>query len=162
MVALLIAYLPTLYGAYNRREVEVGLVAVRAGVPPWGPDLLARTRVGVLITRTDLPSFYTQWERWVVDVAESHSSYPVLLRFRSATADSSWLVALLAVLDSAALYHAAAPQEAPVEARFCLRTGIGALRQLAVSQQIPFDPDPRPDAPIGLTRAEFEQGIDRL
>ena len=43
IVTLLIAYLPTLYGAFNRRETEVALLNARAGVPSWGPELLART-----------------------------------------------------------------------------------------------------------------------
>jgi hypothetical protein len=42
-VTLQIAYLPTLYAAFNRRETEVTLLNARAGVPSWGPELLART-----------------------------------------------------------------------------------------------------------------------
>ena len=38
VVALQIAYLPTLYGAFNRRETEVTLLGARAGHPPWGPS----------------------------------------------------------------------------------------------------------------------------
>ncbi len=43
VVALQIGYLPTLYAAFNRRETEVALLVSRAGVPSWGPELLART-----------------------------------------------------------------------------------------------------------------------
>ena len=43
IVALQIAYLPVLYAAFNRRETEVALLNARAGVPSWGPELLART-----------------------------------------------------------------------------------------------------------------------
>src|SRR5438067_3657052 len=81
VVALQIAYLPTLYAAFNRRETEVTLIGVRGGLPAWGPELLARSRF--TITTEELPDFYRQWERWAADVAESHSSYPILLRFRS-------------------------------------------------------------------------------
>jgi len=81
-VALQIGYLPTIYGAFNRRETEVTLLGVRAGVPPWGPEMLARTRVG-LQAEGDLDDVYKSWERWAADVAESHSNYPVLIRFRS-------------------------------------------------------------------------------
>ena len=42
-VALQIGYLPTLYSAFNRRETEVALLNARAGVPSWGPEVLART-----------------------------------------------------------------------------------------------------------------------
>ena len=43
IVALQIAYLPVLYVAFNRRETDVALLNARAGVPSWGPELLART-----------------------------------------------------------------------------------------------------------------------
>jgi hypothetical protein len=42
-VTLQIAYLPTLYPAFNRRETEVALLKARAGVPSWGPELRARS-----------------------------------------------------------------------------------------------------------------------
>ena len=46
-VALQIGYLPTLYAAFNRREALVTLLDSRAGVPSWGPELLARTHYGL-------------------------------------------------------------------------------------------------------------------
>lgn len=45
VVALQIAYLPTLYAAYNRRETEVTLLGPHAGLPAWGPELLARVQI---------------------------------------------------------------------------------------------------------------------
>jgi hypothetical protein len=160
VVALQIAYLPTLYSAFNRRETEVTLVAVRAGQPAWGPELLARSTF--TITTEDLPNFYRQWERWAADVAESHSSYPILLRFRSTHPLASWLIALLAVMDSAALLSAVAPDDLPIQGRLCLAMGFRCLRQLADTLGMPYEEDPRPDAGIALTRQEFDQGIDRL
>ena len=160
VVALQIAYLPTLYSAFNRRETEVTLIGVRAGLPAWGPELLARSRF--TITTQELPQFYRQWERWAAEVAESHSSYPILIRFRSPHPMASWLISLLAVMDSAALYSALAPGEVPIEARLCLAMGIRSLQQLARAIGIPYDPDPRPDAGITLTREDFDQGISRL
>jgi hypothetical protein len=160
VVALQIAYLPTLYAAFNRRETEVTLIGVRAGHPPWGPELLARNQMGT--TLADLPEFYRSWERWAADVAESHASYPILLRFRSPDPRSSWLIALLAVMDSAALLHATSPGQTPLQARLSLRMGIDCLRQLATTVGISFDEDPRPDGPIALTREEFDDGLARL
>jgi hypothetical protein len=160
VVALQIAYLPTLYNSFNRRETEVTLMAVRAGQPAWGPELLARSRF--TITTEDLPNFYREWERWAADVAESHSSYPILLRFRSTHPMMSWLVALLAVMDSAALFSALSPDEVPIQGRLCLTMGARCLRQLADTVGIPYDEDPRPDAGTALTRQEFDQGIERL
>src|SRR5262249_6651976 len=152
VVALLIAYLPTLYGAFNRRETEVTLLGVRAGLPAWGPELLARSRY--TITTSELPSFYRVWERWAADVAESHSSYPILIRFRSPHPLASWLISLLAVMDSAALYSAVAPDDLPIEGRLCLAMGFRCLRQLASTIGIPYDEDPRPAAGTVVTRAD--------
>jgi hypothetical protein len=160
IVALQIAYLPTLYSAFNRRETEVMLFGVRGGLPAWGPELLARTRF--TITLEELPAFYRAWERWSAEVAESHSSYPILALFRSPDPLASWLISLLAVLDSAALYWSLSPEEAPREARLCLAMGFRCLRQLARTIGIPYDEDPHPDAGIALTREEFDEGIARL
>lgn len=160
VVALQIAYLPTLYAAYNRRETEVTLLGVRAGEPAWGPELLARTRVG--ISHDDLPTFYAAWERWSADVAESHASYPALLRFRSPRAHSSWVVGLLAVLDSAALYHSVDPVSAPLEARLCLRMGFRCFQNLAILVGVDINRDPRPDDSITLTYEEFLEGYRHL
>jgi hypothetical protein len=160
IVALQISYLPTLYAAFNRRETEVAVLVARAGEPPWGPEMLARTRVGFL--DTDLSDLYHSWERWAAEVAETHSTYPILLRFRSPDPYTSWLVSLLCVMDAAALHLALAPSDAPVEARLCLRMGFVCLRQIAATVGLQFDPDPRPDDDIMLTFDEFVEAENHL
>jgi hypothetical protein len=162
VIAAQIGYLPTLYGAFNRRETEVTLLGSRAGAPPWGPELLARTKYGIWGDRDDLPALYMDWERWAADLAESHSNYPILMRFRSPQPLSSWLIGLLAVMDSAALLMAVAPSRERLEPRLCLRMGFTALRQLARSVGIPVDHDPDPDGDLVLTYEEFEMGVQRL
>ncbi len=160
VVALQISYLPTLYGAFNRREMLVTLLQSRAGVPSWGPELLARHQLVDILD--NLPDFYAEWERWAADVAESHTNYPALVYFRSPSALRSWVVGLLAVLDSAALYLALAPQRAPSEARLCLRMGFVSLREVCRTIGIPYDDDPHPDAPLMLTYDDFLLGVARL
>lgn len=160
IVALQIAYLPALYDAFNRRETLVTMLEGRAGTPAWGPELLARHYlVGI---EGNLPALYAEWERWAADVSESHATYPTLLRLRSPHATNSWLVGLIAVCDSAALYLALSPGQAPAEARLCVRMGFTALRDLARVMKIPFDPDPRPDAGISLSYDEFLYAVDRM
>jgi hypothetical protein len=160
IVALQIAYLPTLYAAYNRRETVVTLLGPRAGSPAWGPELLARAQMvhGV----DQLTVIYDDWERWSADVAESHSSYPSLLRFRSPEPHSSWVVSQLAVLDAAALHLAACPASAPFTARLCVQMGFTCLRKLTRTLRIPVDEDPRPDGPVQLSWEEFLQGWERI
>jgi hypothetical protein len=160
IVAVLIAYLPALYAAYNRRETEVTLLSPRAGSPAWGPELLARAQMASATEQ--LTGIYEGWERWSADVAESHSSYPSLVRFRSADQHSSWLISQLAVLDAAALHLAACPESAPFTARLCVQMGFTCLRKLTHTLRLPVDDDPRPDSPVRLSWEEFAAGWDRI
>ena len=165
-VTLQIAYLPTLYAEFNRRENEVTLLNARAGVPSWGPELLARTHYALgsgASTINTLPDLYAQWERWAADVAESHTTYLPLVRFRSPRPLSSWVTALLAVLDSAALYLALSPQAAPaVPARLCLRAGFQCLTQVAKAMNIDVPEIADPDAGISLSYEEFLDAVTRM
>jgi len=157
IVALQIAYLPALYGAFSRREGLVSLLESRAGTPAWGPELLARHQL-VGITDT-LPDLYATWEEWAADVAESHTTYPILLLFRSPEPWFSWLLGLLAVLDGAAMHLALAPSTASSRARLCLRMGFTLLQRIAVTLGWTVDPDPNPEGPIQLTFEEFAAAV---
>lgn len=160
IVALQIAYLPVLYGAFNRREILVTMLDSRAGSPAWGPELLARSEL--VDNVHNLASLYQRWEEWAADVAETHASYPVLLWFRSPHPDRSWVIGLLAVLDAAAIQLATQPLLAPSEARAFLRMGYMCLRDLATVVGIPFDPDPKPGDPIQLTEDNFQDAVHHL
>jgi hypothetical protein len=157
MIALQIAYLPTLYATYNRRETEVTLLRSLAGEPSWGPELLARQHL--VGTVQNLQHVYLGWERLAADMGESHANYPIMMAFRSPKPYRSWIIAMLAVMDAAAMHLTLAPATAPSEARLALRAGFLALRDIADSRGIPYDPDPRPDAPISLTIEEFREGV---
>ena len=166
ILTLQIAYLPTLYAAFNRRETEIALLNARAGVPSWGPELLARTHYALgsgVSTIDTMPALYAQWERWAADVAESHTTYLPLVRFRSPQPLSSWVTALLAVLDSAALFLSLSPKAAPVvPARLCLRSGFQCFTRVAraMGMQVPDEPDP--SAGISLTYEEFLDAVERM
>ncbi|HEY5265535.1 MAG TPA: hypothetical protein VIJ40_01850 [Acidimicrobiales bacterium] len=45
VVTLQIAYLPSLYASFNRRESLVALLESRSGVPAWGPEILMRHQI---------------------------------------------------------------------------------------------------------------------
>jgi hypothetical protein len=160
VIALAIAYLPTLYSSFSTRETEVTLLAARGGVPAWGPEILSRNvRFDTL---DELPEFYATWEQWAAAVSESHTAYPSLMWFRSPDATRSWLLALVAVLDAAALHLAVAPSQAPRQARLLLRMGINCLRSLGDVLHISYVADPLPTDPIRLTEREFNEGFDLL
>ncbi len=166
IVTLQIAYLPTLYAAFNRRETEVALLNARAGVPSWGPELLARTHYALgsgMSTLDTMPELYAQWERWAADIAESHTTYLPLVRFRSPGPLSSWVTALLAVLDSAALFLALSPQDAPVvPARLCLRGGFLCFSRIALAMGIGVPEEAHPGDEISLTYEEFLEAVARM
>ena len=160
IVALQIAYLPVLYGAFNRREVLVTMLDSRAGSPAWGPELLARHEL--VDNVQNLGTLYQRWEEWSADVAETHTSYPVMLWFRSPHPYRSWVLGLLSVLDAAALQLATQPLSAPSEARAFLRMGYVCLRELAKVVGIPYNEDPKPEDPIQLTESNFQDALDHL
>jgi hypothetical protein len=160
IVALQIAYLPALYSSFNRREGLVTLLESRAGQPAWGPEILIRHQlVGIIDT---LPDLYAAWEEWSADVAESHTTYPILLLFRSPEPWLSWMLGLLAVLDAAAMHLSVSPDTAPSQARLCLRMGFTLTNRVATTLGWPVDPDPDPEGPIQLTFEEFAQAVAQL
>jgi len=160
LVALLISYLPSIYAQFSHREVLVGQLDTRAGTPPSPAELLLRAhRIGWLEQLDDL---WVEWDRWFVEVGESHSSLAALPFFRSQHAERSWLTAAGCVLDTAALRTSALELPRTFHAELCLRSGYLALRHVADVFDIDYDADPRPDDPISVTREEFDQLCDRL
>jgi hypothetical protein len=160
LVALLIAYLPTMYTAFARREAAVALLEVRAGTPPFAVELFERyTRLQRLDQLHDL---WLSWEMWFADVEESHTSLPALAFFRSPQPDRSWITAAGAILDAASL--AASTIDVPVDpqADLCIRAGYLALRRVADYFGIGYDPAPRSGDPISITREEFDAACERL
>ncbi|HSA91455.1 MAG TPA: potassium channel family protein [Terriglobales bacterium] len=100
-LALVLGYLPVLYGAFSRREVNISLLDARAGSPPTAAELLRRHREDH--EEEELRRLLHEWERWSAELMESHLSYPVLAYFRSQHDNQSWLAALTAILDASAL-----------------------------------------------------------
>ena len=165
VVGLQVGYLPTLYAAFNRRETQVTLLISRAGVPAWGPEILARTRWGIYDgdTRPVLNELFDAWERWSAEVAESHTTYLTLVRLRSPRLLSHWLTSVLAVMDAAALHLSLAPESEPKQSsRLCLRMGFVALNQIARTMRLPVNDDPDPDTDISIGYPEFESAVAML
>ena len=166
VVGLQIGYLPTLYSAFNKRETEVTLLISRAGIPAWGPEILARTKWGIAENSDSVVvmiELFDTWQRWAAEVAESHTTYLTLTRFRSPRAMSHWLTSLLAVMDAAALHLSLAPSRRPdIEARLCLRMGFVAMRQIGQAMRLHVDENPDPDHPLVLTYEQFEEAVEML
>ena len=100
-LALVLSYLPVIYSAFSRREVNIVLLDARAGSPPSAAELLRR-HTGPHGAES-LRSLLHDWERAAAEILESHISYPVVCYFRSQHNNESWLGALVAILDVSAL-----------------------------------------------------------
>jgi hypothetical protein len=66
------------------------------------------------------------------------------------------------VLDAASFTVSTLDRPAGPDPQLCIRAGYLALRRIAAGFNIAFDPDPAPDAPISVTRGEYDQVYDRL
>ena len=101
-LALVIGYVPVIYQAFSRREVEISLLDARAGSPCSATELLRRHFRNQRIE--EVIEYLRSWERWSAELLESHLSYPVLTYYRSQHERQSWLAALTTILDVCALF----------------------------------------------------------
>ena len=133
-VALLISYLPALYGAYSRREARLLTLD-----DPLGGRLTPVRVIAVHTTDGSLELFHrfcSDWEMWTAEVMESHTSYPMLALFRSQHAGQSWITALGVVTDAAVLACACIDGEDVREPYFLYRRGRRALGDIAAALNI--------------------------
>lgn len=158
LVALLISFLPSIYSAFQRRELMVSLLQVRAGSPPTAVKLLVRHhRVGILDkTGNQASDLFRQWEQWFSDIEESHTSQGSLPFFRSPQPHRHWVTASGAVLDAASLQLSTVESPPVPYAALCLRAGYLSLRHIADFFGVQHNADPLPTDPISVTREEFD------
>jgi hypothetical protein len=160
LVALLIAYLPTMYSAFSRREAAVSMLEVRAGAPPSAVEMILRYhRIHGLERLTEM---WATWEVWFADIEESHTSLAALVFFRSPQPDHSWVTAAGAVLDAAAIAASTLDIPRDAQADLCLRAGYLALRRIADFFKVPHNSDPQPGDPISISREEYEAACEQL
>lgn len=160
VLALLIGYLPTIYGAFSRREAAVASLETRAGSPPSAAAFIERLSwIGGL---GDLTAIWERWEWWFTELQETHTSFPATSFFRSPNSQHSWVTAAGAVLDTAAVIVSAVDRPPDPAAQLCIRAGFLSLRRVASAFGIPYDPDPSPGDPISIERAELEAVLDHL
>lgn len=160
LVALLISYLPTMYSAYSKREVAVTMLATRAGTPPSAIEMIKRYHRFRGLAR--LNEVWVTWEMMFAEIEETHTTLAPMSFFRSHQPEYSWLTAAGAVLDGAALQIACIDQPADANAYLCIRSGYLCLRHIATFFAIPYNPDPKPDDPISITREEFDAALADL
>jgi hypothetical protein len=162
LLALLITYLPSIYGAFSRREAGVSLLQVRAGNPPRATSMLIRyTRIEET-SQYRLTELWQQWEAWFADIEETHTTFPILVFFRSPQPERSWITAAGALLDGASFWAGAVEHPKDPDVQLCIRAGYLALRRIAHVYKVAYDPDPSPADPISVSRQEWDAAMDEM
>jgi Ion channel len=108
-LALVLTYVPVLYQAFSRREINVSLLDGRAGSPPSADEFFRR--LGGKEGMDSLLKLLEEWECWAAELLETHLSYGLLLLYRSQHERQSWLAALTLVLDVSALVLSSSLEE---------------------------------------------------
>jgi Ion channel len=152
-VALVVTFLFSLYGSYQRREAQVVLLQAAAGGPPSAVTLLETYAQLGLTDR--LPDLFRDWQRWAVEVLDSHVAYPVLGYFRSSHDNLSWISALGSVLDAASLVLTTIEGVPRGEAKLFKRVGTHLVEDI-------FNLGFRHGQQGTLERADYEAACDRL
>jgi len=163
LLTLLIAYLPSIYAGFQRREQKVALLEVRAGNPASAAVML--TRFNTIGWLGDLSAEWLTWEAWFAELEESHTTHASLPWFRSNDPRRSWVTAAGAVLDAAAIWTSSVDglsMSDHAAGRLTIRAGFISLRRIAESEGIPFNPDPEPTDAITIQRSEFDDVLDAL
>ncbi|HTU90176.1 MAG TPA: potassium channel family protein [Gemmataceae bacterium] len=143
-LALIIGYMPVLYQAFSRREAVISLFDARAGSPPSAGQLLLR--IAPHYNSDAVAAALAEWERWSAELLESHLSFPVLSFYRSQHDNQSWLAALTTILDTCALFLAAAPGKSLFQAQLT----FAMARHAAVDLALVIHTPPRPVQPDRL------------
>ena len=134
-IALMISYLPALYGSYSRREARLLTLD-----DPMGGRITPYRVVTLNAPGGDVEMLYrsfAEWEAWTADVLESHVSYPMLALFRSQHPGQSWVTALGLVTDAATLTSACVEGAQSREPYFLYRRGRRAVMEISSRLHVP-------------------------
>lgn len=101
VIAMLIAFLPSVYSSYLDRERTMAELSSVAGEPIWAPEWLARAAVAGSID--NVVANMGTYADWATNLRLTHSTYPVLQHIRPPRYTRHPIVTLLAMLDAANL-----------------------------------------------------------
>ncbi len=154
LIALLIAYLPTMYSAFARRERDVTLLEAYAGTPPTAFKMIER--INRIHGLDYIEQIWESWQVWFADLEGSHTSFSALVFFRSSRPERSWITAAGAILDAASIRASTLDLPDSPSAQLCVRSGYLALQYIADFYGIDYNPTPKPTDPISINRFEFD------
>jgi hypothetical protein len=154
IVAIVTAFLFSVVGSFQEREIFVVTFGRRAGTPPSGVTLLETyAKLGLM---SDLDAVFEEGMRWAAAVLESHLAYPILGFFRSSHSYESWVASLGALLDAATLRLTLVDDGNRGHARLFGEMGRHCVGGLADYFRL------RTIAVPGVERAEFDVARERL
>ena len=152
-VALVVTFLFSLYGSYQRRERQV--VALQAAAGHRRPPSRSSETAAQLGLVGRLPDFFLTWQGWAVEVLDSHVAYPLLGYFRSSHDNLSWISALGTVLDAASLVLTTITDVPRGEAKLFKRVGTHLVEDI-------FNLGFRAGDTSPVDRSAFDAACDRL
>jgi hypothetical protein len=153
LVALVVTFLFSLFGSYQRREILVVTLSARAKSPPSAIALLeTHAHLGL---KDELPALFRQWEEWTAEVLDTHVAYPLLGYFRSSHDNVSWISALGAVLDAAALVLTTIHDVPRGHAKITKRVGTHLVEDISNNLRLVGDGS-------GVDEAQFAEVYRRL
>ena len=158
VVVVYFTFIPGYQTTIQLRQTKVAWLYARAG-----PGLTNFTLVEwfLLGGASDWNGLWEDWESWFRNLAESHAVAPMLAFVPTVHRGQTWLAAAAVALDSVSFYLSAFEAQGMSSAAVCHRTGVDALRLIAVELA------GRRSAPAGrgrrhLTRSDFGAACERL
>src|ERR1700761_4331669 len=119
-LGLVVGYLPVLYQSFSQRELRISLLDSRGGSPPSASALLQFSVSSADAIERQL----VIWEEWEAQLLETQVSFPMLAYFRSQRANQSWLTALVAMIDCAAIISLCGQETLSRQARLTFAMGL--------------------------------------
>jgi hypothetical protein len=176
LVALLISYLPTIYAAHHDREKGISTLRPFTGTPASGVDMLFALHA---FDALDNPDLWRTAMQWLLELDQTHCSFPALCYFPETSNAQSWVASVGALLDAGSLLlsggaasltgDSATALQGPL---LMLAHGIPTVSEIGLASGLPIPPPVRlaqllpetsqPPPSISVTRAEFDSAIDRL
>jgi len=152
--AVVVAFLFSIFGAYQKRESFLVSLRERTGAPPSGVGFLtAHAQLGMLDA---IPATFREAEMWIAEIMETHLAYPILIYFRSSHDEQSWIGTLGALLDASSLMLTTLDVEGTGPAKMLNLIGRHLVHDF--SQYFEFEGDPDP----GIERGEFRAAYEHL
>ena len=161
-LAIVIGYVPVLYGAVSRRELKIVMLDSKAGSNPTATELLCRyASFGVL---PDLHALLYDWEKGSAEMLESFLAYPMVAYYRSQHDDQSWLESLTAVMDACVLIEAYLPvsEQWQRSLKFQAKSTFAMARHVIVDLAYVISQPPLKSLPLRLSSEAKSEMLRRI